>query len=56
MKIEIPMLERKVSMPSAANTATPKFVRAATMVVPTPEITDEELLEFTLEFEREHGI
>ncbi|CAF4552946.1 unnamed protein product [Rotaria socialis] len=55
-KTETPMLEQKVSMPSAANTAAVKFVSASTMVVPLPEITDEELLEFTLEFERKHGI
>lgn len=56
MKIETPMLEQKVLMPSATNANPPKFVSAATMAVPIPEITDEELLEFTLEFEREHGI
>jgi len=56
MKIETPTLEQQVSMPSAANTAQPKFVSAAKMVISMPEITDEELLEFTLEFERKHGI
>jgi hypothetical protein len=56
IKIETPILQQKVSMPSAANTAPPKFVSAGTMVVPIPEISDEELLEFTLEFERKHGI
>jgi hypothetical protein len=56
IKIETPMLEQKVSMPCSANSAPVKFVSAATMVQPIPEITDEELLEFTLEFERKHGI
>jgi hypothetical protein len=56
MKIETSMVEQKGSMPSTANTAPPKFVSAATMVIPIPEFTDEEMLEFTLEFERKHGI
>ena len=43
-------------MPSAVNTAPPEFVSASTMVEQIAEITDEELLEFTLEFERKHGI
>jgi len=43
-------------MASAASTNPPKFVSAATMAAPVSEITDEELLEFTLEFERQHGI
>ncbi|CAF1364671.1 unnamed protein product [Rotaria sordida] len=54
-KIETPMLEQKVPMASDRNTTPPKFVSAATMRVPIPEITDEELLAFTLEFERKHG-
>ena len=56
IKIETPMLEQKAPMPSAASIASPKFVSAATMAAPISEITDEELLEFTLEFERQHGI
>jgi hypothetical protein len=56
MKIETPMLEQNVSMPSAANIAQAEFVSAAKIVIPMPEISDEELLEFTLEFERKHGI
>ncbi|CAF4578594.1 unnamed protein product [Rotaria sp. Silwood1] len=55
-KIETPMLEQRVPMASDGNTTPPKFVSAATMRVPIPEITDEELLAFTLEFERKHGI
>jgi hypothetical protein len=49
MKIETPM-------PSEASAALPKFVSASNMVEPMPEISDEELLKFVLEFEREHGI
>ena len=55
-KIETPILEKEVSMPSAANIASAQFVSAATMMAPVPDITDEELLEFTREFERKHGI
>ena len=55
-KIETPILEKEVSMPSAATIAPPQFVSAAMLVVPVPDISDEELLEFTLEFERKHGI
>ncbi|CAF1131102.1 unnamed protein product [Adineta ricciae] len=57
MKIETPVLERKTPMNSAENNAPAKFVTAsALMNVPIPEISDEELLAFTLEFERTHGI
>jgi hypothetical protein len=56
MKIETSVVEQKVSMPSTANTAPPKFQSAATVVIPIPELTDEEMLEYTLEFERKHGI
>jgi hypothetical protein len=50
MKIGTPMVAQNVSMPSAANSAPAKFVSASKMVAPIPEITDEEILEFTLEF------
>jgi len=55
MKVETPMLEQ-TSPASATNITPPKFVSAATLATPLVEITDEELLEFTLEFERQHGI
>ena len=50
------MLEARVPIPSAANATQPKFLSAATMIEPVPEISDKELLQFTLEFERKHGI
>ncbi len=56
MKIETPILQRKTPTPSEASAAPPKFVSASAMVEPVPEISDEELLKFVLEFEREHGI
>ena len=56
MKIETPVLESKVSMPTEAAAAPPKFVRASAMIQSTQEISDEELLEYALKFEREHGI
>jgi hypothetical protein len=56
IKVETPTLEQKAEMPVLINTNPPKFVSAATMVVPIQELTDEEILEFTLEFERKHGI
>lgn len=57
MKIETPTLERKSSTNSAANNASTKFVSARTLMnAPIPEVSDEELLAFTLEFERKHGI
>jgi hypothetical protein len=34
----------------------PNFVSAASLVTPLPEISDAELLQHTLDFEREHGI
>ena len=57
MKIETPTLERKNSIQSATNNAPTKFVSAGTLMkAPIPEISDEELLAFTLEFERKYGI
>lgn len=56
VKIETPMFEGKASMTADASAASPKFVSASTMIQPIQEISDEELLEFVLEFEREHGI
>lgn len=56
MKIETPVLESKVSTPAEAAAAPPKFVSASSMIQPIQEISDEELLEFVLKFEREHGI
>ena len=50
MKIETPMVAQNVSMPSAANSPPPKFVSASTMAAPIPQITDEVMFEFTLEF------
>ncbi|CAF1185874.1 unnamed protein product [Adineta steineri] len=33
----------------------PKFISAAELVVPLPEISDEEFLKMALEFERKYG-
>ncbi|CAF1411244.1 unnamed protein product [Adineta ricciae] len=55
MKRETPTLERKSSRHSTANNAPANFVSAVTLKnVPIPEISDEELLAFTLEYERQH--
>lgn len=56
VKVETPTLEHKTTTALATNTGPPKFVSAAMLVTSVEEITDEELLEFTLEFERKHGI
>jgi hypothetical protein len=62
MKIETPVLEQTNSMVSAApstappSTAPPKFINASSMIEPIQEISDEELLEYALEFERQHNI
>jgi hypothetical protein len=48
------MLEQKIPMASNGNTSLPRFVSASSMHVPIPEVTDEELLEFMLEFERQN--
>ncbi|CAF1333327.1 unnamed protein product [Adineta steineri] len=56
IKLETPVLEQKSSMPSGASATAPKFISAAAMVASRLEITDEELLQFAIEFEREHGI
>ncbi|CAF1440640.1 unnamed protein product [Adineta steineri] len=55
IKVETPELAPNMSLSAATNIA-PKFVNASTMAQAIPDITDEELLEFTLEFERKHGI
>lgn len=56
MKIETPILQQNVATPSKVSAAPPKFVSASTMAEAMQEISDEELLKFVLEFEREHGI
>lgn len=48
--------QENVSAASVARNISSEFVNAARMVQPIPEISDEELLKFTLEFERKHGI
>ncbi|CAF1553980.1 unnamed protein product [Adineta ricciae] len=53
MKIETPTLERKCSVQPVAKNIPTNFVSARTLMnAPIPEISDEELLVFTLEFER----
>lgn len=57
IKVETPILKQEASMCFATNnSAAPGFVNAATMVGPISEISDEDLLAYTLEFERKHGI
>ena len=56
MEIGTPLLEQETLIASAANAPPSKFVSAATMATTVPEITDEELLKFVLEFERKHSI
>ena len=68
VKIETPVLEKKVPTPFVANTNPPGFVSAATMVTPAPKstnegafasedlFTDEELLKYAMEFERQYGL
>lgn len=56
MKTETPMLEQKASMSAATNIAASRFVSASTMAVSVADISDEELLKYTLEFERTHDI
>lgn len=56
MKIETPILEEKAAIPPEASAAPPKFISASLMIEPSQEISDEELLEFTLEFERPHNV
>ena len=56
IKVERPSAEQ--ASPIAVNTANVQanFVSAASLVIPIPEISDEELLAFVLEFERKNGI
>ena len=56
MKIEASSNERQ--LPPAGSTADnrPGFASAATLVIRLVEITDEELLEYALEFERKHDL
>lgn len=56
MKLEIVVSEEKASMPAATNSAEPKFINVIKLPVPIAELTDEELLEYALEFERKHEI
>ena len=55
-KVEHSLFEQKDLVASGATNIQPNFVSAATLVIPIPEISDEELLAFVLEFERKHGI
>lgn len=56
MKIETPTLTRKV-LPATTTSATePKFVSASSLVDVVSEMTDEEILKYTIEFERKHGL
>ena len=56
MKIETPILQQTSATSFEASSAPPKFVSASTLVETMQEISDEELLKFVLEFEREHDI
>lgn len=56
MKIETPVLEEKNPVTSAAPIEPTKFVNASSMIEPIEEISDEELLAYALEFERQHNI
>ncbi len=50
------MTEEKNATPSNINSVPVQFVQAGTMVNSIAEISDEELLQYTLEFERKHKI
>jgi hypothetical protein len=55
-KVEHPSSEQTSPMLSNATNVRANFVSAATLARPIPEISDEELLAFVLEFERNRGI
>ena len=55
MKIETPTLQRKVWASATTSARQPKFVSASSIMDPIPEMTDEEILKYTIEFERAHG-
>ncbi len=50
------MTEEKNATPSNINSVPVQFVQAGKMVNSIAEISDEELLQYTLEFERKHKI
>jgi hypothetical protein len=56
IKIEKSMTEEKNATPSNINSVPVQFVQAGKMVNSIAEISDEELLQYTLEFERKHKI
>ncbi|CAF4248322.1 unnamed protein product, partial [Adineta steineri] len=47
--------EQKPAAPVVTAGSQSKFISAAELVVPLPDISDEELLEMALEFERKYG-
>ena len=56
IKAELPPGEQASPMDVDTTSVQANFVSAASLVVRMPEISDEELLEFVLEFERKNGI
>ncbi|CAF1185724.1 unnamed protein product [Adineta steineri] len=55
IKVNGGSIEEKSVAPIVTAGSQPKFISAAELVVPLPEISDEELLEMALEFERKYG-
>ncbi|CAF1325201.1 unnamed protein product [Adineta steineri] len=55
IKVSGDSTEQKPVAPVVTARSQPKFISAAELVVPLPEISDEELLEMALEFERKYG-
>lgn len=56
MKIDASSNQRQLPPAGSAAGNRPGFASAATLVTRLVEITDEELLEYALEFERKHGL
>ncbi len=55
IKVDDASFEQKTPVPAVEREAQPKFISAAELAMPLPEISDEELLEMALELERRCG-
>lgn len=55
-KVGQPVEPKPAPISNTITNESPNFVSAATLVSPMQEISDEELVEYMLEFERQHRI
>lgn len=56
IKIDQPQQPANNTVADPITNSSPGFVNASTLITPLQDISDDELLQFTLDFERKHGI